>query len=94
MPIIPKPCFNCESYFLKRDNSYICKCGSMFCNNCLIYKKIDQHSIHECSYCTITPDKIKVSINEKYIYLLKKFNLTDSEIEELVKNNIINTGKR
>jgi hypothetical protein len=43
-----------------------------------------------CKYCTKEKENIYVSIEDKYNYLLKKFDLKDKEIIEETKTDMIN----
>jgi len=94
------PCDNCGESCCDCGDYYSCDCGKCFCVECDVYlltckdsnnEDFDKGDIMECSYCTIKPSKILLTRDEKYNFLLKKYNLTDEKVindlsEEIVKN--------
>ena len=75
-----------------------CDCGKQFCTECNVFleniKDEDGNDTTECNYCTTKSSKISLTVDEKYEYLLKIYNLTDEDVTEIITGHISKTKAR
>ncbi len=94
MDTINLSCHHCKKIISISDNfSICCRCEKKYCTVCVpIHKRIEKTKIYikeitkimECAYCTNDPDLIEISTENKYDYLLRKYNLDDENVKEIM----------